>query len=54
MYTACTIRLSVVIEDTSFLMAIPRVFLFIAQAAWLATFLGLIHHLLTLHRTNKT
>lgn len=54
MYTACTIRVAALIEDTSFLMAIPRVFVFIAMAAWLATFVGLIHRLLMIARTNKT
>jgi tellurite resistance protein TehA-like permease len=46
MYTACTIRLSTAIADAAFLMVIPRVFIFIALAAWLATFLGLMHSLL--------
>src|SRR5436305_7325492 len=46
MYTACTIRLSTAIADAAFLMAIPRVFIIVALAAWLATFAGLIYSLL--------
>ena len=45
MYTACTIRLAQVIDDSSFLIAIPRVFVFIAYAAWLMTFAGLLYEL---------
>ena len=41
MYTVCTIRLSQVLE-ISFLMAIPNWFIYIALAAWLATFFGLL------------
>jgi tellurite resistance protein TehA-like permease len=39
MYTACTFRLAVVFR-LDFLLQIPRVFIYIALAAWLATFLG--------------
>lgn len=45
MYTVCTVRLSTAIE-TPFLMAIPRVFVFVALAAWTATFLGLLASLI--------
>jgi len=47
MYTSCTIRLSGAIADAGFLMGIARVFIFIALAAWLATFAGLVHRRLT-------
>jgi tellurite resistance protein TehA-like permease len=45
MYTVCTFQLS---EAISFepLLLIPRYFIFIALAAWLAIFVGLIHSLL--------
>jgi tellurite resistance protein TehA-like permease len=46
MYTSCTIRLSAIVPDAGFLMAIPRVFIFVALAAWLATFIGMIYSLL--------
>ncbi len=41
MYTVCTYRLSLV-TDTLFLMILPRVFVYLALAAWGATFFGLI------------
>ena len=41
MYTACTIRLSQAL-GLEFLMVIPRVFIFIALAAWAITFVGLL------------
>ena len=41
MYTACTIRLSRVI-DSPFLMDIPRVFVYAALVAWAGTFLGFV------------
>jgi hypothetical protein len=41
MYTVCTYRLARV-ADAPFLMIIPRVFVFIALAAWAVTFLGLL------------
>jgi tellurite resistance protein TehA-like permease len=53
MYTACTIRLSAVIADADYLMAIPRIFIFIAQAAWLVTFLGLIRVLVIAFRQRR-
>ncbi len=44
MYTACTHRL---VNDTgqTFLEFIPRYFIFIALAAWVVTFLGLLSHI---------
>ena len=50
MYTVCTVQLSKAISFER-LMIIPRYFLFVALAAWLAVFIGLIHSLLT-RRTN--
>jgi tellurite resistance protein TehA-like permease len=44
MYTVCTARLSRAVE-ASFLVAIPRVFVFVALAAWLLAALGLLLHL---------
>lgn len=45
MYTVCTYRLANV-ANASFLMFLPRVFFFIALAAWLATFVGLVRRLI--------
>ena len=45
MYTACTHRLAEVIREP-FLDVIPRYFVFIALAAWILTFLGLLWRLL--------
>jgi len=45
MYTVCTVRLSRAVQ-ASFLLVIPRVFVFIALAAWLVTALGMLLHLL--------
>lgn len=44
MYTASTIRVAEVM-DLPFLMAIPRMFLWIAFSAWLLTFAGLVRSL---------
>jgi tellurite resistance protein TehA-like permease len=44
MYTVCTVRLSHAV-DASFLIAIPRVFVYPALAAWLAAFGGMLVHL---------
>jgi tellurite resistance protein TehA-like permease len=43
MYTVCTFQLS---KATGFepLLLIPRFFIFVALAAWLAVFVGLIHN----------
>jgi tellurite resistance protein TehA-like permease len=46
MYTVCTLQLSKAISFEP-LMFIPRYFVFVAIAAWLAVFIGLIHSLLT-------
>jgi tellurite resistance protein TehA-like permease len=53
MYTSCTIRLSSILDGAGFLMDIPRVFIFVAQAAWLMTFVGLVHRLVTLYRQGQ-
>jgi tellurite resistance protein TehA-like permease len=44
MYTVCTVRLAQAI-DAPFLLPIPRVFVFIALAAWAVTMMGLVHQL---------
>jgi len=49
MYTVCTIRLEQVFA-VPFLRWLPGVFIYFAAAAWLATFLGLLHRLFTLAR----
>jgi tellurite resistance protein TehA-like permease len=41
MYTTCTLRLAQVV-DAPFLAAIPRGFVYVALAAWAATFTGLM------------
>jgi len=46
MYTTCTFQLAKALQ-LPFLYAIPRVFVYIALAAWLATFAGLIYRLVT-------
>lgn len=45
MYTACTFQLSRAINFEP-LLVIPRFFIYVALAAWLVTFAGLIHSLL--------
>jgi len=44
MYTVCTFRLSQAL-DVPFLMVIPRVFVFVALAAWMLAMIGLVHEL---------
>ena len=44
MYTACTFRLAKVV-DAPTLMLIPRVFVYVALAAWAVTFVGLVRQL---------
>jgi tellurite resistance protein TehA-like permease len=44
MYTTCTFQLAKALE-IPFLLAIPQYFVYIALAAWLATFAGLIYRL---------
>jgi len=53
MYTVCTLQLSKAISFEP-LMFIPRYFVFVALAAWLAVFIGLIHSLLTRGTTAAT
>jgi tellurite resistance protein TehA-like permease len=43
MYTACTVRLAQAV-DAPFLAAIPRVFIFVALAAWSLAFVGMLSH----------
>ncbi len=45
MYTVCTFQLAKALE-MPFLYTIPRYFVFIALAAWLVTFIGLIYRML--------
>ena len=45
MYTACTLRMAEAL-DLPFLYAVPRYFIYLALAAWLATFVGLAYTLL--------
>ena len=45
MYTVCTLQLSNALA-LDFLLFIPRLFVYVALAAWLITFMGLIHSLL--------
>ena len=45
MYTASTIRVARMLDMTS-LLIVPRVFVFLALAAWTSTMLGLAMHLL--------
>lgn len=44
MYTVCTLQLSKALA-LEFLLFIPRIFIFVALAAWLITFMGLVHSL---------
>jgi tellurite resistance protein TehA-like permease len=53
MYTACTARLSVVI-DAPFLIAIPRYFVYVALLAWCVTMFGLLHHLHSTRRPQRS
>jgi tellurite resistance protein TehA-like permease len=50
MYTACTLQLSQAIE-VPFLVYVAEGFVFLALAAWLASFVGLVHGLTRLGRT---
>ena len=45
MYSVCTLQLSNALA-LDFLLFIPRLFIYVALAAWLITFMGLIHSLL--------
>jgi tellurite resistance protein TehA-like permease len=52
MYTASTARLSKAV-DAPFLMAVPRVFVYVALAAWLVTLFGLVGRLASLARAPR-
>lgn len=47
MYTTCTFQLAKAL-GLPFLYAIPRAFVYVALAAWLATFAGLVYRLVSL------
>lgn len=44
MYTVCTYQMTVAMDELKFLQVIPRVFVFVALAAWALTFWGLSGH----------
>jgi tellurite resistance protein TehA-like permease len=46
MYTVCTLRLAQAL-DIPVLLGIPRVFVYVALAAWALTMAGLVHDLVT-------
>jgi tellurite resistance protein TehA-like permease len=46
MYTVCTFRLATT-ADLPYLLFIPRFFVYVALAAWLAAFVGMVHRLVT-------
>lgn len=48
MYTTCTFKLAHAIDEP-FLLAIPRVFVFVALAAWLVTFAGMLNTIFRQH-----
>jgi tellurite resistance protein TehA-like permease len=52
MYTVSTFRLSQVI-DAPFLSVIPKMFVYVALAAWSATAVGLLQHLLAKFRSSR-
>lgn len=49
MYTACTVRLSAVL-DAPYLLDLPRVFFFVALGAWALTFVGMVGRVVTIAR----
>ena len=53
MYTACTHRLAEVTQ-APLISAIPKGFVYVALAAWLITFLGMVHGILMGFRASKT
>jgi len=46
MYTACTHRLAEV-TAAPLIAAIPKVFVYVAMVAWGATFIGMVHSIVT-------
>ncbi|MBI2401518.1 MAG: hypothetical protein HYV20_02010, partial [Gemmatimonadetes bacterium] len=46
MYTACTFEMARAM-NLGFLLPIPRVFIYVALAAWSAAFYGMVHRLVT-------
>lgn len=53
MYSACTMRLSTAV-DAPYLLAIPRVFVFVALAAWALTLVGMLAQLLRVLRAGRS
>jgi tellurite resistance protein TehA-like permease len=53
MYTVCTLRLARALR-LPFLEAVPRVFVWVALAAWVATFAGFVGHLARGQRPKRT